>query len=153
MKRTTSYKILGVTVVIILFLYSLSQVFKSPQKTQNNNNQNPAGLSIHTNSGEIKVKDFTIQPKDETKDSITAEKNAGFNIAYFKNDQSFLITLEAEPLKQNRQLAEQELLKMLQIDEQSACRLKVSLVVPYEISPDLSGKDYGLSFCPNGVSF
>ncbi len=152
MKKPTLYKILAVLIVVILFFYSLIQVFRSAQKSQNNN-QNPGGLSISTQAGEVKVKDFTVKPKDETKDSITAEKSAGFSIAYFKNDQSFLITLEAEPLKQNRLLAEQELLKMLQIDEQSACRLKVSLVIPYEISPALSGKDYGLSFCPAGISF
>jgi cell division protein FtsI/penicillin-binding protein 2 len=154
MKKTTVYKILGAMIVILLSLFSLSQIFKSSKQDQNNNtNPNPAGISIPTQAGEVKVRDFTKQAVEQTKETILAEKNKSFDIAYFKQDQTFLITIEAEPLKQNRDLAEQELLKMLQINEQNACRLKVSVVIPYDVNPDLAGQDYGLSFCPNAKPF
>lgn len=153
MKNTTIYKIVGTLIVIVLFLYGLFQVLKNPGSKPNNADQNPAGIPISTPAGEVKVKDFTKTAVESTKDSMLAEKNQGFNIVYFKQDQAFAITLLTEPLAQNRDLAEQAFIKMLNISETDACRLKVSLSIPYDVSAQLSGTDYGLSFCPTGKPF
>ncbi len=74
-----------------------------------------------------------------------------FILLYSEMDQGFLMTLLATPLTEVRREAEQEFLKRLQISEREACFLSVSVGVPVSISDTFSGRDLGLSFCPNSI--
>ncbi|TAK95838.1 hypothetical protein EPO05_03000 [Patescibacteria group bacterium] len=52
-----------------------------------------------------------------------------------------------------RTLAEQDLLRILNVSEAEMCQLDVTLTVPEVVNRSLAGKNYGLSFCEDGKSF
>lgn len=80
-------------------------------------------------------------------------ENSDYYMAYYPQDQAFVITLLNSDIKTARDNAERDLLKTLGIDEQVSCQLKVSITVPYGVNADASGQEYGLSFCPGGKPF
>lgn len=75
----------------------------------------------------------------------------GFSVAYFEEDGSFAISITGAPLAEHHQKASHYLLETLQISEEEACKLNVYVGVTYDIDPNLSGKNFGLSFCPGSV--
>lgn len=150
MKNVKVYQILLGFVILVLFFYSLSFIEVGSLNNKNNiinKGENSDGLAIQIPAGKIMVKNFTKEAVKQGEDTLLLRQNENFSILYFKTDQSFLIVLNSEPLKQNGALAEQELLKFLNIYEIEACTLKVSLTVPAEVNNKIAGKNYGLSFC------
>ncbi|MDE2311529.1 MAG: hypothetical protein KGJ93_00360 [Patescibacteria group bacterium] len=110
-------------------------------------------LNVPAQGGSIPVQDFTKHPVAALNGTDVIAQNNDYSIVYFTKEQSFLITILSQPAAAVRQAAEQELLRQLQIREADACRLNVSLTVPAAVDANLAGKDYGLSFCPSGLSF
>lgn len=108
-----------------------------------------------------KVEDITIANPLKNPAEIITEKDVviaetdKYDILYFKyQEESFLITIKDKyNIQSARDLAENDLLKKLNISKEDACELNVSLGVPNFVSEKLSGKNYGLSFCPGGKSF
>jgi hypothetical protein len=80
-------------------------------------------------------------------------ENSDYYMAYYPQDQAFVITLLNSDIKTARNNAERDLLAVLGIDEQVSCQLKVSITVPYSVNADASGQEYGLSFCPGEKPF
>ncbi len=72
-------------------------------------------------------------------------------VVYFAKDQSFNITLLAEPLGDVRKAMEADLLQRLAVSEFNACSLRYVVLVPYAISTFYSGKNLGFSFCPQAT--
>jgi hypothetical protein len=150
LQNKTLIKIIVVTVLAILFIFS---VIKSlPQKSPKTDNSLQQ-IVIQGNKGEVQLKNFYNQVKGQVGDTMVLAETQDFHVVYFKKDQTFLITLLSQPVSNARDLAENEFLKQLEVDIGQACSLKVTVRVPYSVDSDLSGKDYGLSFCPNAVSF
>lgn len=121
---------------------------KTPQ-TGDNSQQ----IVIKGNKGEVRLKNFYDQVKEQVGDTMVLAETKDFNIVYFKRDETFSVTLLSQPVTNARDLAENEFLKALGIDIGQACQLRVIERIPYSVDANLSGKDYGLSFCPNAVSF
>ena len=149
------YKILIGSIVIVIFLFSIFFALSSKKQVNIPVAAPISGptITVPAKGGDMQVSDFTKNPQAVFGDTTVIAQNGNYSIVYFSVDQSFLITILAEPFNQNRTLAEQELLKHLGIAELDACKLTVSLGVPANVSEALAGKNYGLSFCPNGKPF
>lgn len=78
----------------------------------------------------------------------TSTDNPAYLIAFYAPDQSFLVTLFAEPLAETRRAAEADLLARLDISNDDACRLKYSVITPQWVNTFYAGKNLGFSFCP-----
>jgi len=141
------------TLLIFAAIFMLSVIitgvyfaFFAPKLTAQNT------IQVPTTTGQtINVNNFSKDIKGTTQTSqIMADTNQ-YNIVYFNADKSFLVTLNLMPLKDSRLAAEQFLLNELNIDQQAACQLKISVKTIYSVSPDYAGNELGLSFCPNTV--
>ncbi len=75
-----------------------------------------------------------------------------FSISYSEQYQSFNIVLLAEPLLDARRSAEEFLMSRLGVGEEDMCKLNVSLGAPHWVSELYSGRELGLSFCPDAVA-
>jgi len=75
-----------------------------------------------------------------------------YSILFGESDSSFTISLDAIPLDATRERASRDLLMMLDITEEEACKLNVQVGVTYYVDEALSGKDLGLSFCPDKIN-
>src|SRR4051812_12301655 len=84
--------------IVILFIYSLVVALNS-KKQAGTPSPSPQTLSVPTKQGEtLQVKDFTKNPVEKVGDTMAIDETPNFSIVYFTKDQSFLITLSAEPL-------------------------------------------------------
>ena len=71
-------------------------------------------------------------------------------LIYLNRPQStFYIYLQAEPLRETRELAESTFLNTLGVTEENACELYVWVFVDENANELLAGKNFGLSFCPD----
>jgi len=132
----------------------------------NNNPAPPSGTSApSSSSGKISIKtqrgDF-ILVKNVYKDpaaQITGDHNVTFRdtpeyrLFYYEPTQSFAIAILNSDVVQARALAERAFLEALGITQEQACQLRVSLGVVTWANEIFADKNYGLSFCPDGVPF
>lgn len=71
-----------------------------------------------------------------------------FDVQYNGLNAEFIVTLNQEPLRQVRDLAEQFLLSTLGITQSELCRLNVTVGVPYNVNPQFSSyQNLGLGSC------
>ncbi|MDR3642100.1 MAG: hypothetical protein P4L74_00540 [Candidatus Doudnabacteria bacterium] len=149
------YKILIGVIVGGIFLFSIYLAVTSQKQVASPATVPITGptLTVPAKGGSLPVSDFTKHPQEVLGATTVIKQNDNYSIVYFPVDQSFLITILAQPVQQNRDAAEQLLLSQLQVSEADACKLAVSLTVPAGVSEQLAGVDYGLSFCPNGKAF
>lgn len=109
---------------------------------------------IETETEKIQINNIYKNGGELYEGGITFRDNKDFSITYSESDQSFAIVIETtDNLVGVRNKAEKELLDALGISKEKACELTVLLQVPYSVNPELSGTNYGLSFCPNGKYF
>ncbi len=77
-----------------------------------------------------------------------------YQLLYFSKEEAFsIIVTGMEDLRVARQNAEEEFLVRTGLSREEACKLNVDLRVPADVNFQLAGKNYGLSFCPNGIPF
>jgi len=153
MKSGFLVKLIIILIVVALFAMGVILALKEPtQQTSDQGGQGPT-TTISTPRGNVEVKDFTRNPVERVGDVLALEENKDFSIVYFSEGNSFLITLNSQPVQEARNKAETALLDHLGIGKGEACNLNVSLTVPYDVDPNLAGKDYGLSFCVNSAGF
>jgi hypothetical protein len=77
--------------------------------------------------------------------------NDRYRISYYLPLRTFVILLLAEPLKETRELAEQDVMQILGISESDACRLLYIVSLPTDVNPLYGGKNLGFSFCPGAT--
>lgn len=77
--------------------------------------------------------------------------NANFSLVFSEIDNSYSIAILAEPIAGNRIEASKYFLELLQINEATACSLKVYVGTVASVNPTLSGQNLGLSFCPDAL--
>lgn len=111
--------------------------------------------------GSIVVRDFKKDPATLVASHIPGHhfisggvdsEDVPYATVYVESDRSFNITLLQEPLKQNRLLAEKELMQKLGISEAQMCQLVYSVLVPYSVNQIYAGKNLGFSFCPGAAT-
>jgi hypothetical protein len=112
-------------------------------------------MSVKTTDGEtVFLNNVYRQPVENLfQNGVIFKENSDYSMAFYPQDQSFIVTLLNSDIKTARNNAERDLLAALEIDEQVSCQLKVSVTVPYGVNADASGQEYGLSFCPGGKPF
>lgn len=107
----------------------------------------------------IPVRDFKSDPGvtpwgDNTTlilgDGLIADEQA-FQIFYYEVDKSFSIAILQEPITDIRKVAEAQLIERLQISENDACKLIISVTVPSFVNENISGQNLGISFCPGAM--
>lgn len=80
------------------------------------------------------------------------DKNAGFGIFYNEMNNSYAIDVWKEPLGDTRERASRYFLSITKMSETEACAQNVYVGVVEDISPELTRKNLGLSFCPGAIS-
>ena len=111
-------------------------------------------IDIVTLDGNVAVNNVYKQKIDDlSAGGISFRDNSEYYIAYYPQDQGFLIVLHGSDIQVARQKAESEFLQALGVEQDQACKLRVSLTVPESVNPNVAGGNYGLSFCPNGKLF
>ncbi|MFA6193275.1 MAG: hypothetical protein WC726_00200 [Parcubacteria group bacterium] len=105
----------------------------------------------------IAVKDGGVVINNPYKNATTVvsgnadvQKTPNYEIVYLATSKSFVISLSGSNLADSRSQAEQAFLDSLGVSKTDACKLTVSLGVAPEVNKAAAGKNYGLSFCPNG---
>ena len=94
------------------------------------------------------VKNFYIdENKVSPKGDVIIAETSSYTIFYFKNDDSFLLSITASPFEENRLLVEKDFLQQLEIDEDKACKLNTATTTPAFVNPDEAGKNWPLTFC------
>lgn len=158
MNKTTFITLLfifGIIIVLAVFLFSL-QTKTEPSKLP------PS--SVVDMGGTVKIQSGLqfSDPKESTNfesigsgvyisDERKLGNDSGFSVAYFEEDGSFAISLTGKPFALYHEKASRYLLDTLKISEAEACTLNVYVGVTYDTDPSLSGKNFGLSFCPGSV--
>ena len=140
---------------LALALYSSKAVGQTESPSKSTFSPGPAAktLSIATSKGVVVVRNFYSNPVEISPDklSVLIERKPSHDIVFFVPDRSFSIAISKRPFSASRKLAERAFLKSLQINERDACKLKVTLGVPFSVDASRSGKDYGLSFCEGSL--
>lgn len=120
----------------------------------------PEQMVVQGQSEKVVIRDVYQAPSPGKQPIVfSADKDvllsdtAEHQMLYFAEGQVFLIVLTSPDLEAARRASEQAFLDQLKVDQATACKLKVSLTVPFGVNEEASGQDYGLSFCPNGKPF
>lgn len=80
----------------------------------------------------------------------TISEEEKFHISYSSvENHAFIITINAEPIKEVSEQAESVLQKKLKVNNDYFCSLNILIKIPYKVNNSLSGYDFGPSFCPN----
>ncbi|MCX6765408.1 MAG: hypothetical protein NT136_00315 [Candidatus Moranbacteria bacterium] len=111
----------------------------------------PEKITIKTEQGEVKITDITENPVEKlSMGGVTFQSTEDFLIEYYPGDQGFIIALLNKDTEKAQIAAEQEFLRALKINKEDACKLKVSITVPYTVNEKFGGGIYKLSFCEGG---
>ena len=74
-----------------------------------------------------------------------------YEIYYYPERAFLLVSIQSEPVGVARELAEEDLLKILTVPRDELCKLNISVSVPWLVSERYGGRELGLSFCPGSV--
>jgi hypothetical protein len=111
-------------------------------------------MPIHTAQGTVEINNLYKNPdKTLSQNGVGFIRNPDYYMSYYPEDQGFIITILNPNIEQGRIDAEKSFLQFIGITENQACLLKVTLNVPFAVNAEVSGPNYGLSFCPNGKPF
>ena len=74
-------------------------------------------------------------------------KKDGYNILYEFQFNQFLISILDSPFRELKKTAENDLISVLGINKQDACKLNVVISTPLFANSEEAGKNYKMSFC------
>ena len=99
-------------------------------------------------AGGVYVENFYTNDKDiSPKGDVILAETSNYTIFYFNNDDSFLISILSESFDETRKIAEEDLLRQLNITETDACKLDVAITTPGYVNKEKAGLNHPLSFC------
>ena len=145
------YIIFGTIAVIVAIIF-LAIILTKKDTVNNPSVDLTNKLVIKTSSSDVIIPDITKNANINIPGGVLFIDESYYSISYFSVDQGFIITLKNSNLQKARDLAEADFLKQLNLDQISACNLKVTLNVPWSIGFDAAGVNYGLSFCSSSVA-
>ena len=150
--------LLAAAVIVFLFFYSRSK--NEVQNTKTNQGQGNYALlpiediakkdklTLDTSKGEVNINNIYKNPvQDLSKNGVEFSDNDYYSMAFYPEDEGFLIVIKNSDVKSSLEKAEEEFLSKLGINQQQACQLKVSITVPISVNEKYSGGVYGFSFC------
>lgn len=113
--------------------------------------ENDEKMTVKTSGGDIEINNLYKNPVANLfQNGVLFRQTPDFEMSFYPEDQGFIITLLNPDLKKSRDEAEKEFLEALGIDKSQACFLKISLGTTSDISEKTAGRNFGLSFCPDG---
>lgn len=164
--KTTLILICSIIVIIVAFFifYKVKQLEKTSYLLPAQPSQSISGfplpspndptMTIKTPSGNLSITNiYQKSLANLSNDGVSFEDNSYYYMAYYPENQGFLIVLQNSDVQTARKKAEKDFLRILKIEKEAACQLNISITIPFDINPLLSGQVYGLSFCPNAKSF
>lgn len=106
-------------------------------------------LSIGTSGGTVQVNNFYGASGTQIGDDgvLVIKQTPDYWFTYDPSDSSFWIAVSSTPFAAIRQIAEQDFLMTLGVSETDACKLDVSVGVPYSPGNPMDGQSIPLSFC------
>ncbi|MBI4114406.1 MAG: hypothetical protein HY445_01020 [Candidatus Niyogibacteria bacterium] len=115
-------------------------------------------ININTEKGTVTTDNFLQNASnDANMNDYVLQSADNYLISYYRKTNWFSLILLAPPLRAARVTAENEFLRILNIRQTEACKLSVSVAVIRSADQlagtRLAGKDYRLSFCPDGIPF
>lgn len=111
-------------------------------------------MTINTSQGSFDVNNVYQAPlKNLSNDGVAFKDNADYSISYYPQNQGFLIVIQNPDIEGAYSKLESDFLQTLGIDKDTACKLTVSITVPYSINASASGHEYGFRFCSGGRPF
>ncbi|MDP1845648.1 MAG: hypothetical protein Q8L09_02760 [Candidatus Moranbacteria bacterium] len=167
-----------VTALLFVFLFQRKQ--KAEQSNISNDSSLPASLPAptpestgfadpitglkltddkklleETPSGRVKLNNFARNAEIADNGIIYPIDKENYNIGYNSTSKEFIVTLlVASDIEKARADAENDLLAVLGISKEDACKINVYLYVSAALTEDKSlSQNHGLSFCPGGQSF
>jgi hypothetical protein len=149
-------------ILIVVFYLLISRSNSTPSSNippSTDTNENPPTTQetfvIETTEGSVLIKNFYKNPVAILPGiGLVLTTTFDYDIHFMFSDNSFTITIFNPPIVEVRRQAEEELLNILGVSEQDACKLNVHLGVHRSADSDLGGgADYGLSFCSSGLPF
>lgn len=164
-KRKTIIIIAVIVFVVFLILGNLFIPKDDPEPTPTPFSARKAPSSSYFSTDEETVDEFTFDedtitagggkvinfykdnPRISSEGDVHINNNPNFDIFYFKIDDTFLITITTSPFADKRNEAEQSFLEKMEIDEETACKLRVVITTPEFVNPEEATKNYPLSFC------
>ncbi len=119
----------------------------------------PTERVVRTESGEVSMRDVRDLAYAEdigegmyNFNGTAQQPNSGFAITYSESNDSFSIAILERPLDQYQEYASKYFLELTQLREVDACKLNVFVSVPFEVNPELAGKNFRLSYCADAVT-
>ncbi|MFA5360206.1 MAG: hypothetical protein WC349_04600 [Patescibacteria group bacterium] len=112
--------------------------------------KNPNKMIISTAKEKIKINNIYKNSIEKFDSGVEFKKNPDYLIDYYAPDQSFIIVITNPNIAEIRKKAEKDFLDTLNINQEQACKLTISVGVPFSVNENAAGINYGLSFCPDG---
>ncbi len=110
----------------------------------------PTGMffGIGTPKGVVEVKNFYNPSSTVGEDgTIIIKQTPDYWFAYNPQDSSFWVAVSGTPFAVVRQAAEADFIVTLGVSQADACKLNVSVGVPYSAGNPLNGQSFPLGFC------
>ncbi len=107
--------------------------------------------------GMLTVRDFTRSPRATTSSdgsyvALTPPGDDSFEVIYIKSDNSFVVSLFAEPLGEVRKRATEFIMSEFGINESDVCTLIAEVTLPRGVSSFYDGKSLGFPGCPGATA-
>jgi hypothetical protein len=107
-------------------------------------------IVLGTSNGLVTINNFYLTALGAQDEFIVLAKNDNYEITYDTTTNSFYIYIRQAPFVSNRTQAEQNLLKILNINPSDACKL--GLKEGFAQGSSMTNSGVGLSFCASGYS-
>jgi len=106
-------------------------------------------MSLGTANGTVQVGNFYAASSTQVGEDgiLIVKQTPDYWFTYDPSDSSFWIAISGTPFNTVRQTAEQDFLATLGVSKADACKLDVSVGVPYSAGNPLDGQSLPLSFC------
>jgi hypothetical protein len=107
-------------------------------------------ISVGTSQGTVEINNpYTMSGVQIGDDGVLLVKQTpNYWITYDPSDSSFWIAVSSTPFAAIRATVEQDFVAILGVSQADACKLDVSVGVPYSAGNPMNGKSFPLSFCP-----
>lgn len=112
--------------------------------------QKQGKVALPTSQGDIAINDPYKQSLKTIAGNADLKNTSDYEIVYLGEQKSFVISLYGQNLNDARNKAEQAFLDLTGVSRDDACKITVTLGVDPSANKDAAGKNYGLSFCPDG---
>jgi hypothetical protein len=106
-------------------------------------------ISLGTANGTVRVDNFYAASSTQVGEdgTLIIKQTSDYWFSYDPSDSSFWIAISGTPFAAVQQAAEQDFLTTLGVSKADACKLDVSVGVPYSAGNPLDGQSLPLSFC------